>query len=138
MKKITALFFSLAMLVSFTGSAIAQEKARTKIAHVRQKEQLVLFTLTSSKPFIFGSNKYYLYIGDHEFTRNEQSKSNGKGRMTFLIPTDDFNKLTDGASIYLTYGRLTSDGGMSMAEMSRENFVQCWSLGKFSKTMLGK
>ena len=137
MKNITALLFSLVFLLPFSNKAVAQEKARIKIAHVKQKAETILFTLSASKPFIFGSNKYYLHIGDKDFTRNEQSKNNGKGRMTFFIPVDDFNKFPVGDEIYLTYGKLSGDG-MSMEAMSKENFVQCWSLGKFSKTLLAK
>ena len=137
MKYITALFFSLVILLPFPGKSFAQEKAKTKIAHVKQKDDLVLFSLTSSKPFIFGNNKYYLHIGDKEFTRNEQSKSNGEGRMTFLIPADDFNTLNENAPIYLTYGVVSRDG-TNMEEMSKVNFVQCWSLGKFSRKLLTK
>jgi hypothetical protein len=134
MRNIIVMFFSLVILMPFSGNALAQEKAKTKIAHVKQKGEDVLFTLSSSKPFIFGSNKYYLHIGDKEFTRNEQTKKNGMGYMTFIIPQVDFNSLPEGGSIYLTYGRVSQDEAME--ELSKENYVQCWSLGKFSQALL--
>jgi hypothetical protein len=137
MKKIIVLFLSVLFLLPFTGRVLAQEKPKTKITTVKHKGENMLFTLTSSKPFIFGSNKYYLHVGDKSFTRNEQSKSNGRGRMTFIIPTNEFNTLKDGEAIYLTYGRPSNDD-MSLEEMSKDNNTRCWSLGKFSRSLLTK
>ena len=138
MKNITTLLLSLVLIMPFSGKALATEKAKTKIANVKQKGELVLFTLTSSKPFIFGGNKYYLHIGDKAFTRCEQSKSNGKGRITFLIPEGDFTALRDGASIYLTYGNPSVEDGATYEELSKANGAKCWSLGKFNRAMLSK
>ena len=138
MKNIFTLLLSIVLLCP-TGNVMAQNKARTKIASVRQKGDVVLFTLNSSKPFIFGSNRYYLRIGDKAFTRNEQSHANGKGRITFFIPKGDFNKLQDASNIYLTYGNVAEDDAGSLEELSKdEEFLKCWSLGKFTKTLLKK
>jgi hypothetical protein len=57
--------------------------------------------------------------------------------MTFLIPEDDFNALEEGADIYLTYGKISTDGKDKDA-MSKADFIPFWSLGKFSKTLLTK
>ena len=105
---------------------------------MKRKGDLVQFSLTSSRPFIFGSNKYYLHVGDKEFTRAEQSKSNGKGRLTFLIPADDYRRLKEGAGVFLTYGNLGADDEQAYEELIKECSTKCWSLGKFSKTMLTK
>src|SRR5579871_2710315 len=105
MKKIFALFFSLLIAAFFLGNAIAQEKPKTEVTSVKQKGTTVRFSLTSSKSFIFGSNRYILYIGNKAFMLNEQSHKNGKGYMTFLIPVDEFKQLGDGANMYLSYGQ---------------------------------
>ncbi|MFI5195795.1 MAG: hypothetical protein ACHQD8_01780 [Chitinophagales bacterium] len=136
MRKIIIIFFSMAIMLFFSGYAIAQEKPKTETTSVKQKDETVRFSLTSSKPFIFGSNRYVLYIGNKEFTRNEQSHKNGKGYMTFLIPADDFNSLQEGAGIYLTYGQVNVEEA-DMNEMSK-NSRRCWSLGQFSKNLLTK
>src|ERR1039457_5440086 len=133
MKKITALFFTLAIMLFFTGNTVAQEKAKTEITTVKQKGETVHFTLTSSKPFIFGNNRYVLYIGEKEFFRLEQSKKNGKGYMTFYIPIQDFNNLREGDGIYLSYGTVDT-GDENLEEVAKG--CRCWSLGKFSKSLL--
>lgn len=137
MKNIITLAFSLFVLLPLSGKIFAQEKARTKIAHVKQKDETILFTLSSSRPFIFGNNRYILHIGNNDFFRNKQSKNNGKGIMTFMIPATDFNALQEGTAIYLTYGQPTTDNS-ELEELSKNSDTPCWSLGKFSKTLLTK
>lgn len=136
MRKTIIAFFSIVIMLFFSGNVIAQEKAKTQITSVKQKSEIIRFSLTSSKPFIFGSNKYILYIGNKEFTRNEQSHKNGKGYMTFLVPADDFDRLQDGSNIYLTYGEVSVEE-VDMDAMSNSS-RRCWSLGKFSKNLLTK
>jgi len=134
MRKIVILFFSMAIMLFFSANTIAQEKPKTQVSSVKQKGETVKFSLTSSKPFIFGSNRYMLYIGNKEFTRSEQSDKNGKGYMTFFIPADDFKSLQEGSKIYLTYGDVNA-GETDMDEMAKTS-RRCWTLGKFSKKLL--
>ena len=138
MKKIATLLFCILLVMSVSHKAFATEKPKTRISYVKQKGDLVRFSLTSSKPFIFGSNKYYLHIGDKEFTRAEQSKSNGKGRLTFLIPSTDFKALKDGNAIYLTYGDPGVADEAGFEELCKAGSPKCWSLGTFNKSMLSK
>lgn len=138
MKNIATLLLGVFLMLSVSHTVLAVEKSKTKVSYVKQRGEMVHFSLTSSKPFIFGSNKYYLHIGDKEFTRAEQSKSNGKGRLTFLIPSSDFQTLKDGTGIFLTYGEMPADDDAAYEEMAKENTVKCWSLGKFNKSMLAK
>lgn len=136
MRNLIALFFSLCVLLSFSGNAIAQEKAKTQVSSVKQKGETVRFTLVSSRPFIFGNNRYLLYIGGKEFKRNEQWKKSGKGYLSFFIPESDFGKLVEGSDIYLTYGSVNIEEA-DMEELAAKS-RKCWSLGKFSKSMLTK
>ena len=136
MRKIIITFFSIVIMLFFSGYVIAQDKPTTQISTVKQKGEIIRVSLTSSKPFIFGSNRYILYIGNKAFTRNEQSHKNGKGSMTFLIPADDFDRLPEGANIYITYGQVNVEED-DMVEMSKTS-QRCWSLGKFSKNLLTK
>ena len=138
MKSSISLFFSLVFLLSFSGYAIAQQKAVTSIAEVKEKDQLVSFTLTSSKPFIFANNRYILHIGSKEFYSSRQSfDNNGVGSMTFLIQDADFIALPEGEDIYLTYGKVSVDG-KDMDAMTKSEYAPFWSLGKFSKSLLTK
>jgi hypothetical protein len=136
MKKIIIVFFSLVIALFYSGNIVAQEKPKTKISSVKQKDGTVRFSLTSSRPFIFGSNRYILHIGNSDFMRNEQSHKNGKGYMTFLVPSGDLNNIRDGAHIYLTYGQVDIEE-TDMDELSK-NSRRCWSLGYYSKDLLTK
>jgi hypothetical protein len=138
MKKITALFFSVVLLFSLPGSAKPQVRPNTAISSVKQNGNIVDFTLTSAKPFIFGSNRYILTIGDKTFYLNKQWAAQGKGTLVFFIPADDFNKLTEGSAIYLTYGDMPGNSSAQEKEaMAKEN-GRCWPLGNFSKALLTK
>src|ERR1700733_9363517 len=107
MRKIATLIFILFATCFFTGNVIAQEKATTEIVSVKQEGETVRLALQSSKPFIFGNNRYVLYVGTKEFfAHGEQSKENGKGQMTFVIPAQDFNNLKEGDGMYLSYGKV--------------------------------
>lgn len=137
MKKIITLCFGLLITLFFSGSVMAQAKAVTKISSVKQKGKNVDFNLSSSKPFIFGSNRYELHVGSQDFVLNTQSADNGKGSMTFFIPSEDFSKLPEGANIYLTYGRVPKNSEQKMDELAKKS-NKCWYLGTFSKKMLTK
>ncbi len=139
MKKYIILLISSLLVLFSTINTNAQEKAKTKIAHVKLKNDKVRFTLTSSKPFIYASNRYILYIGDKEFSLYEQSSSNGKGTLTFLIPKTDFDILQDGKNVYLSYGEILKENTVqTLAELSKESYMKCWALGKFNKKLLSK
>jgi hypothetical protein len=137
MKKLI-LFLCFAIMCIAAGSAIAQDKAKISITSVKQKDKNVNFTVTASKPFRMGGNVYVLLIGDKEFAHGKQSKPNGKGVMTIFIPADEFNDLSEGANIYLTYGHKYRGDEQAIADLSKQGRSQCWSLGKFSKKLLTK
>jgi hypothetical protein len=135
MRKIAALFFTLAVILFAANNANAQ-KAKTEISSVKQKGETVRFTITSSKPLIFGSNRYILYIGERPFSRSDIPGDENNRIISFLINADEFNSLKEGANIYFSYGQINV-GAHDMEDYVRQN-RRCWSLGKFSKTMLKK
>lgn len=120
----------------YSSNAIAQVKAKTEFTSLKQKGETVRYTVTSSKPFYFGNNRYVLYIGSKEFYRYEQSKKNGKGVLSFIIPAKDFKALTQGAPVYLNYGHIDIEE-TDMGELSNKS-RKCWTLGKFDKDLLTK
>ena len=137
MKNISTLFFGLAILLSLSGNVFAQQKMAKSIATVKEDGEFIDFNLSSPKPFIFGNNRYILHIGSADFYRNKQTiNSDRTGSMTFFIPAGDFNALKEGAAIYLTYGQPSTDNN-DLEELSKAD-APCWSLGKFSKTLLSK
>ncbi len=137
MKTVAVLFFSLFVLCSGSVRATAQQKAVTSIASVKEQGQLINFMLTSSKPFIFGNNRYIMHVGDKVFYSDRQSFNNSIGSMSFLVSVSDFNTLQEGADIYLTYGRVSTDN-KDIRAMNNADLIPFWSLGKFSKTLLTK
>ena len=137
MKKIFTLFLGGMLALLCTGTVLAQTKAVTRIVSVKQKENDVNFNLSSSKPFIFGSNRYELHIGTSEFFRNTQSVKDGKGSMTFFIPAEAYNNLQEGSEIFLCYGHMAKGDKVNMEQLSKVS-NKCWQLGKFSRKMLTK
>lgn len=134
MKKVLILILCMVLTCAGNIHVIAQVKAKTEIATVKQKGEVVRFTVASSKPFIYGSNRYILYIGDKEFSRYEQTKKNGKGFLTFLIPVSDYKSLSEGAAMYLSYGHFNTDEQDMEAVAAKSH--KCWAFGKFSHTLL--
>jgi hypothetical protein len=133
---------SLVALLCAATATYALEKAKIKLANARQKGQTVSVTLSSSKPLRVGGNRYVLHIGAKDFVRSQQTKSKGKGTISFLIPINEFNKLNDGEVMYMSYGNLMSEGELpteqQLTELTNSPTEQCWSLGKFSKKILNK
>ena len=122
-------------------SANAQEKVKTAITSIKLKDKTVELTVVSAKPFIVGGNMYLLYIGDKKFQLSRQSKKDGKGILTFLIPYNDFTQAKEGANIWMFYGDyILSDGNAApdFDALLKENPRTCWSLGKLKKKSLKK
>jgi len=133
MQKSIVLFFSLLAVFFIPGRSVAQEKAKVEITTAQQKGNTVEFTLTSAKKFIVGGNVYVLHVGDKTFSHYKQSMHS----LSFLIPSGDFNNLSDGANVYLTYGN-ENEPERSLEAMSKPGQGPCWSLGKFNAQILTK
>jgi len=119
-----------------TQIAAAQVKARSEISGARQRDGDIALTITCPKPFINGNNRYILYTGHKEFGRYEISRKDGKGVITFLIPKDEFNHLAEGSPVYMTYGHVEAEE--TDMEALAASSHRCWSLGKFSRSVLKK
>jgi hypothetical protein len=134
MKKIISLFFSMAVMVLYANNLIAQQKASATITSVQQKGENIWFTLTSSKPLIFGDNRYVLYIDGREFVTSETPADENNKVISFVLSANEFNSLKEGADIYLSYGHINTEEQdiVTYAQQSRK----CWPLGNFSKAML--
>lgn len=141
MKKLISLLVCVVLCLTIPRISFAYEKAKTKVATVKQKGNQVIFTLTSSKKFVTGGNDYILFIGNRHFEENKNLSSNGKGVMNFYLSDKDFNSLQEGDNIYLTYGHIANDEeheGEQLEEYGKQNNKRVWPLGKFSTKMLTK
>ncbi len=125
----------------FSANSFAQDKAKTEITTVKQNVQTVEFTVESSKPFYYGGNVHILHIGNKDFSHSKQSKSGAKGILTFLIPVADWNALTEGNDVWVTYGNLLKTAPDEQADIKtlcEQSPNKCWYLGKFSSGLLKK
>jgi len=139
MKNRTFIIILVALLGSCTLPVYGQKTASASLAAVIEKGNTVEFTLTSSRPFVFGNNRYVLHIGDKVFFRNRQSydETTLVGSLTFMVDKNDFNALQNGKGIYLTYG-YAEETEQALEEFTKNKFPGSWSLGKFSKDILSK
>ncbi len=122
-------------------AANAQEKVKTVISYLKLNNKTVELTVVSTKPFIVGGNMYILYLGNKQIRLSRQSKKDGKGIITFLIPLDDFKQAKDGVDIWMVYGDYILDEGntaIDFAALYKENPLTCWPLGKLKKKSLKK
>ncbi|MCD6011052.1 MAG: hypothetical protein K0Q79_914 [Flavipsychrobacter sp.] len=134
MKKIIALFFSMAVMVLYANNLTAQQKPTTTVTSVAQKGENIWFTLTSSQPLIFGDNRYVLYIDGREFVKSNTPQDEDNKVVSFLLSADELNSLKEGSGIYLSYGHLKIEY-QDMEALSQQS-RRCWSVGKFTKAML--
>ena len=141
MKNRTLLFFTCLSIFYFSATAIAQENAKTEITTVKQNAETIEFTIESTKPFYYGGNIHILHIGNTDFKYSKQSKTDGKGVLTFLIPVADWNALADGSDVWMTYGnvfRIIPNEQTDIKALCEKSPNKCWYLGKFGNALLKK
>lgn len=135
MKKITFLFIACISFI-FSDNAFAQSNA--SITKVIQNGNKIELTVSSSKPFYVGGNIHILHIGKKDFSMSKQNNKDGKGVITFYIPVEEFNNLTEGDYIWMSYGnkfKKIPDPTTDPAKFCKQNPKKCWALGKFSKKL---
>lgn len=136
MKKAYAIILTLIIACASFFNANAQEKQVARISSIKQKEDMVLLTVSSAKEFYMGNNKHILYIGSRYYDLYDQQNEDGKGNLKFFIPVKDFKQMTNGTPVYLSYGELVIEDGQNIEDMCKQNFCPCWSVGKLNKKML--
>jgi len=106
-----------------------------EVATVKVNGDNIEYTLTSDKPFYFANNAYVLHIGLQEFYYYKDWKEDGKGKMMFTIPVNEYNKLLAGDAQWLTYGnKLHKEAGdeIDVEAACKQLPNSCWWLGKYS------
>lgn len=138
MKKLSLLFIACISFI-FSNTAFAQSDAA--ITKIIQNGERMELTISSSKPFYVGGNIHILHIGKKDFSLSKQSNKDGKGVITFYIPIEEFNALTEGEYVWMSYGNKfhkVPDPTIDPTEFCNQNSKTCWALGKFSKQLTGK
>lgn len=138
MKRILKLLMLLVVMGVALQPTIAQEKQKAKIGQIKQENDKVTISVTSSKEFYMGGNVHILYLGDKSYSLYDQHNEDGKGKLKFYVPIEEFKAIKDGARVYMSYGELVLEEGESVEDVCKENFCPCWSLGKLNKKQLKK
>lgn len=137
MRLTIALFCALLVLCTGPAESKATEKQKVKIATLKKgTEGTVLMTVSSPNEFYVGGNKHVLYISGKHFDLYDQENEDGRGSLRFHIPQSDFNTLTDGAKVYLSYGLIEAETEQELEEMCQQTFSPCWQVGKLNKKQL--
>ena len=134
MQKLSLIFIAFISLV-YSDTALGQSAAITKII---QNGERVELTVSDSKEFYVGGNVYILHVGKKDFSLSKQNNRDGKGAITFYIPVGEFNALTEGDYIWMSYGnkvKKAPDPTVDPAKFCKKNSKKCWALGKFSKSL---
>ena len=138
MKRILRLLMLLVVMGATIHPTVAQEKQKAKIGQIRQENDKVTVTVTSSKEFYVGGNVHILYMGDKSYSLYDQQNEDGKGMLKFYVPAEEFRAIKDGSRVYMSYGELVLEEGEKVEDVCKENFCPCWSLGKLNKKQLKK
>ena len=134
MRKLSLLLIACISFIS-SDIAFAQSAAITKIT---QNGERIELTVSDSKDFYVGGNIYILHVGKKDFSLSKQNNRDGKGAITFYIPVAEFNALTEGDYIWMSYGnkfKKAPDPTVDPAKFCKKNPKKCWALGKFAKTL---
>lgn len=134
MRKLGLLFIASFSFI-FSDIAFGQSASITKITQNGERMEL---TVSDSKPFYVGGNIHILHIGKKDFSLSKQNNKDGKGAITFYIPVTEFNTLTEGDYIWMSYGnkfKKAPDPTTDPTKFCKKNPKTCWALGKFSKTL---
>lgn len=137
MKK-TFLFSIICFFFIFPDNTFGQSDA--KITKVSQNGQRIELTVSASKPFYVGGNIHILHIGKKEFSLSKQINKEGKGSIIFYIPLEEFNSLSEGDYVWMSYGnkfKKAPDPTIDPAKFCKKNSKTCWAMGKFSKQLTG-
>ncbi len=133
MRKLSLLLIACISFI-FSDIAFGQSASITKI--IKNGERVEL-TVSNSKEFYVGGDIYILHVGKKDFSLNKQNNRDGKGAITFYIPVAEFNALTEGDYVWMSYGnkfKKAPDPTIDPTTFCKKN-KKCWALGKFSKSL---
>lgn len=132
--------FFLLVLLSGVQKAEAQIPASTVIGSVLTQANEVEFAINANEPFYVGSNVFVLHIGAKAYDRFRQTDIDGKGTLVFLIPKNEFQTMSNGLDIYLSYGDFWAEDAdeNEILDACKASPDKARYLGKLSAEMLLK
>ncbi len=133
------MLFASAGSLFISQKSLAQDKGKIEVLSAKQKGETVEFSILSTTPFYVGGNMHILHICNKEFKLSKLINKDEQHIMTFFIPASEFNSLTDGENIWLTYGEpvnRTKEKKKVLEVMSKDASRTCWEVGKFKKSVL--
>jgi hypothetical protein len=134
-KRILALL-AIIMLCMGAEHATARKKIKMKLHEQAREEQKVKIVVNSSKDLFIGNKIYVLYVGNRHFDQADEDLSNPeKHRIVFYVPVSDYERLNDGARMFISYGWMNPEDTKenTMRDLCKRNNRKCWSVGKFNK-----
>lgn len=121
--KPTTLGMILTVLFFLTSKAVSAQDAEPKIVAITLNNEEVSIILHCREPYLAGSNRYNLNIGEDAFFRSFHSYEKNNNILTFLLSADAFSLLQDDLPVSLSYG-------------SKHVAINLWNLGHLDKSML--
>ena len=122
-------------------SPILAQNATVTYSDIKQANDFVEITLTTSEPLYDGARRYVLHIADQHFMKSKHKIVAGKSTLTFYLPLSDYQKLPNKAPMILAYGYSKSNVDVSTEKSktgssTREFSGKHWPAGFFKKTSI--
>jgi hypothetical protein len=137
-KKITLTAFFLTLLHLL----VPAQENRIECTSIKQNNNIVELTLTSQTHFRVGGNLVVLHIGDKVFSKSQQTDEGAISRITFYIPSEEFQKLADGQDMRLDYDyqaqQASQPDNTNSAVAPQQYGGKQWALGKLNKQLQKK
>jgi len=127
------------LLVVIVGcSPIFAQNTTVTYSGIKQVNEFVEISLTSSTPLYDGARRYVLHIANQFFMKSKHKIIEGQSILTFYIPLSDYQRLPNKAEIILVYGYSDSNVDISAEKSktgssSKEFSGNYWLTGTFNK-----
>jgi hypothetical protein len=123
------------LLVCFAAvPVVAAAQDVNVVRSVRAVDSTVEIELETSRDFEIRNDLIVLRIGDKEFSRSKSPKNGSLKRLIFMVPAAEFEQLTDGEQMTVSFRSQNARGDVS-ATGGRAAGPR-WDFGKLNKSML--
>jgi hypothetical protein len=137
-KKITL----TALFLTFIRLLLPAQESGIELTSIQQKDKTVELTITSQTHFRVGGNLVVLHIGDRVFSKSQQTDNGAISKLTFYIPSEEFQKLADGLDMLLAFDYQSEQANQpnetDRVAPSQPSSGRQWALGKLNKQLQEK
>jgi hypothetical protein len=137
-KKITL----TALFLTFIRLLLPAQESGIELTSIQQKDKTIELTITSQTHFRVGGNLVVLHIGDRVFSKSQQTDNGAISKLTFYIPSEEFQKLADGLDMLLAFDYQSVQANQlnetDRAAPSQPSAGRQWALGKLNKQLQKK